>query len=878
MSCICDGDTDCSDGEYCDESVNSGTCISLEVCDDEIDNDLNNKIDSTGGCDVDSDKNLDYVCGCFSGDLKDFTSYSDCTVNDLISCAVENDCSQSNDNPETYGCFSLEESGYVNSGAENINCESLGGIYYFVDDYCVEEVLVEICDDGIDNDADGLEDCDDSDCEGTNVCEAAGTEDECNESNPCEEGYTCEEGVCVEEIVSGDDVELEICNDGIDNDADGDVDFSGGCDEGSDGDLDFVCGDISETFSSYETIDSEGICTDESASDIGGWYYFEDLVFYASGDYWCVSGSDSIDGIVVAGDSDCGLLGSECNGDYDCSEGYTCEEGVCVEEIVSVDDVELEICNDGIDNDGDGLIDYRSGCDTDGDGLIDYVCGTYDTAQNHNEGYTSYGEVDSTGACDENWYNLDDNSYFDRTVLCGTDEDLDGSVINKDDECSESLECSESNPCEDGYICEDGVCVAEEAGVEEAVCSNVLPECADGVDNDGDGLSDLEDSECTDWEAEESGVTNEVIDDEEEEEDNVDEVKYECNDLEDNDIDNLIDYYGICEYSSGIVSCSELVNVHDYRSLSYMYYDCKNECEKLGGKTTVFDIGCNSTIDDTEKNIESEIKDKIEKNELIWEEIAKLMYDLAQLSEWNEAEIESKYSNYYLDLLLMHIDTGSLGYKMEVKEKEIIPLIENMNIFDAVTLLRSEGNSILKTYEILLSYDIPIDYAAILVVDVYGKDSIDTLAINLKDYGITPIQSGIIAMNLGMDIESFVLKVGYSEEEAVIVKEIVTQSEVVYLVAEGMNFSNISKLEIKSKLIAAGVESNIVDLAIQDLNTNSAIVIAGDSNLGISVANGKMTNVIVNIAKNTNVRFAPEDESLWNRIKGFFSQAYSSLL
>ncbi|MBS3162813.1 hypothetical protein J4467_02710 [Candidatus Woesearchaeota archaeon] len=142
-----------------------------------------------------------------------------------------------------------------------------------------------------------------------------------------------------------------------------------------------------------------------------------------------------------------------------------------------------EICDDSIDNDGDGLIDYRSGCDTDADGLIDYVCGTYDTAQNHNKGYTSYGEVDSTGACDENWYNLEDNSYRDRTVLCGIDEDLDGSVINKDDECSGALECSVDEDCEDGYKCVSFICEIAET-------------CDDSIDNDGDSKTDTEDSDC----------------------------------------------------------------------------------------------------------------------------------------------------------------------------------------------------------------------------------------------------------------------------------------------------------------------------------------------------------------------------------------------
>ena len=732
--------------------------------------------------------------------------------------------------------------------------------------------------------------CDDVTCSDGFVCYEITGVCGCDSDTDCSEGEYCDESVN-----SGTCISVEVCNDGIDNDLDSYIDFSGGCDEGSDGDLDFVCGDISELFTDYEVIDSEGICNGDS--DIGGWYYFDNLVFYASGDYWCDLDGKNIDGIVFAGDSDCGLIGSECNGDYDCGDGLVCEEGVCVEETISVDDVELEICNDGIDNDLDSYIDFSGGCDVDSvSNNIEYVCG----CQNDDTGlFSNYGDLYINCDLTETYrcYSFSDIDKDADDVTCsvlgGTyysmdsdcveidcnddkDDDRDGNVDCEDSDCEGTSvcetagteeECSESNPCENGYTCEEGVCVAE-----EAVCSNVLPECADGVDNDADGNTDLDDSECVDWEDEESGV----IDEEEDEEDSVSEIKYQCNDLEDNDADNRTDYYGVCEYSSGIiVSCSELVNIHDYNSLSYMYYDCKDECEKLDGKTIVFDIGCNSTIDYTEENIEIEVKDKIEKNEKIWKEIAVSIYDLAQLSEWNEAEIESKYSNYYLDLLFQRIDE-SVDASYIAKEEETYVNVENMNIFNAVTLLKSEGNSISKTYEILLSYDIPIDYAAILVIDVYGKDSIDTLAINLKNYGITPIQSGIIAMNLGVDIESFVLKVGYSEEEAIVVKEIVTQSEVVYLVAEGMSYSKMSKLKIKNKLIAVGIESNVVDLAIENIDLSEFIVIAG-TGIGLNIAQGiDYDNVVVSNSFSKKA-FAPEDESLWDRIKSFFMEAYSVL-
>jgi hypothetical protein len=41
---------------------------------------------------------------------------------------------------------------------------------------------------------------------------------------------------------------------------------------------------------------------------------------------------------------------------------------------------------------------------------------------------------------------------------------------------------------------------------EENTCSEVLPTCADGVDNDEDGYVDLADGECSDWTDSEEGA------------------------------------------------------------------------------------------------------------------------------------------------------------------------------------------------------------------------------------------------------------------------------------------------------------------------------------------------------------------------------------
>lgn len=78
-----------------------------------------------------------------------------------------------------------------------------------------DEPLVEICDDGIDNDNDGFIDCEDNDCESEAICAV----EICNDGiDNDEDGYTdCEDIDCD----SDPSCAVEICDDGIDNDNDG---------------------------------------------------------------------------------------------------------------------------------------------------------------------------------------------------------------------------------------------------------------------------------------------------------------------------------------------------------------------------------------------------------------------------------------------------------------------------------------------------------------------------------------------------------------------------------------------------------------------------------------------------------------------------------
>ena len=91
------------------------------------------------------------------------------------------------------------------------------------------------CNDGLDNDCDGLIDGDDPDCP-TMACSDYSTKGACNADPACEWQGSPKNGTCVEAVVctptSPDEVNL--CGDGVDNDCDGLTDCADSDDCGGD--------------------------------------------------------------------------------------------------------------------------------------------------------------------------------------------------------------------------------------------------------------------------------------------------------------------------------------------------------------------------------------------------------------------------------------------------------------------------------------------------------------------------------------------------------------------------------------------------------------------------------------------------------------------
>ncbi|MDC8014835.1 Ig domain-containing protein [Tahibacter soli] len=184
--------------------------------------------------------------------------------------------------------------------------------------------------------------------------------------------------------------------------------------------------------------------------------------------------------------------------------------------------VEAAPCSDGIDNDGDLLIDYPNdpecgsahditenaivacddGIDNDGDGLIDYPNDPQCNFQNDNT--ENFGQcddgIDNDGdglidfPADPGCTSPSDSSETAPACSDGVDNDGDGLVdFPNDPGCANANSNNEAPACNDGTD-NDGDGFTDfpaDVGCASASSTNESPACNDGVDNDGDGLTDF---------------------------------------------------------------------------------------------------------------------------------------------------------------------------------------------------------------------------------------------------------------------------------------------------------------------------------------------------------------------------------------------------
>lgn len=383
------------------------------------------------------------------------------------------------------------------------------------------------CDDGLDNDGDGLIDANaDPGCRGS---------------------------------IYG--LERTACSDGIDNDGDGLIDFGAGptndphcwgpndrfednfnvfpgprpnpqCDDGIDNDGDgFVdwaedpqCGSPGNP-SPIDDNEGSGICSNGFDDDGDG---LVDML-----DPNCSSPNDNTEAVQECADG----IDNDGDGKIDFGSGPTNDTGC---DSLEDSNETNEQCRDGIDNDGDGKIDFGSGptndtgctsatdnnemnpvcfdgIDNDGDGKIDFGTGPTNDPGCANSDSNTESPACSDGLDNDGDLKFDyptdfgctspsDTTEFDMPQCSdGRDNDGDGFIdAPYDSGCSNGNDDFEGPDCNDGEDNDgDGLADAADPGCSSPTdlsefSGTTTRACSDGIDNDGDGLRDYPaDPGCT---------------------------------------------------------------------------------------------------------------------------------------------------------------------------------------------------------------------------------------------------------------------------------------------------------------------------------------------------------------------------------------------
>ncbi len=402
---------------------------------------------------------------------------------------------------------------------------------------------VEICDDNIDNDADGDVDMDDADCGPTHV---DGDDDgycamgqDLNDDGDCDD--TDEQNGAVDCADDNDAIHpdaAEVCDDGVDNNCNDDTDCA---DQGCL--LDAACVVITVPGTCEEAFEANGTGTftgdttgaannhagscrssNDSAEEV--WSFTPD----ADGTF-CVDtqGSDYDTALYVR--TDCADEDSQvvCNDDVGGGnftsnveisatanttyflfvDGYSNEVGPYNLNITAgACDDRVEICGDGIDNDNDGDID-----------MDDADCAVMATVDGDDDGYCPMGQdLNDDGDCDDMGEQNGTVDCADTVAevnpegveICNDeyDNDCDGDVNLADSDCRPLIDMDGDGFCPNGQdLTGNGNCVGNnEIGIaadcdddNDAVHPDAMEVCNDGLDNNCDDDTDSADDACTDF-------------------------------------------------------------------------------------------------------------------------------------------------------------------------------------------------------------------------------------------------------------------------------------------------------------------------------------------------------------------------------------------
>ncbi len=465
------------------------------------------------------------------------------------------------------------------------------------------------CQDGIDNDNDGLVDMQDP------GCDTPQDNDESDGTSQCQDGIDNDGDNLVDMNDPGCDTPQDnnesdatsACQDGIDNDNDGLVDMNDpGCTDPTDDDeyhnipitldfsasttqtlapafVEFTCGATGGNSDVYVALITDSNLFYENGAT--PFTLVANTTYSIPGIYTATCNATEADGDYVEETINITILTPQCQDGLDNdNDGLTdLDDPGCTDEFDNDESDGTTQCQDGVDNDADGLIDLddpgcsgpldddesdattqcQDGIDNDNDGLVDMQDPGCDTPQDDNEYHnipiTLNYSVSTTQALPPVFVEF----------TCGANGANDDvfAAVNTGNNIEYSngatplvITTSTTYTVPGVYTTTCNATEADGDSANESILITILtPQCQDGIDNDNDGLTDLEDPGCTDeFDNDESDGTTQCQDGIDNDNDGLVDMQdpgcdtpqdndesdgtSQCQDGIDNDYDGLVDY------------------------------------------------------------------------------------------------------------------------------------------------------------------------------------------------------------------------------------------------------------------------------------------------------------------------------------------------